>query len=319
MKVAVIGAGYLGRFHALKYAAMEDVDLVGVVDIDEDRARSVASEANTKAYTSFRDVIGKIDAASVVVPTSLHYEVSKELLLASVHLMVEKPVTTTVEEAGELVRICDEKGLIMQVGHLERYNPAIETLMDRVSQPVFIEAHRLSGFKARATDVDVVLDLMIHDIDIVLSLVRSEIKEIRASGVPVLTPRIDIANVRLIFENGCTANLTASRISLTDLRRIRVFQPGCYVSADCSEKNNLIVTADRKAADPTKSIRPEFIRHQDTDILDRELRDFIKNVRNGKRPIVDGRAGMKALDLALKINHSIDEALSQANIKDVWK
>ncbi len=319
MKVAVIGAGYLGRFHALKYAAMEDVDLVGVVDIDEDRARSVASEANTKAYTSFRDVIGKIDAASVVVPTSLHYEVSKELLLASVHLMVEKPVTTTVEEAGELVRICDEKGLIMQVGHLERYNPAIETLMDRVSQPVFIEAHRLSGFKARATDVDVVLDLMIHDIDIVLSLVRSEIKEIRASGVPVLTPRIDIANVRLIFENGCTANLTASRISLTDLRRIRVFQPGCYVSADCSEKNNLIVTADRKAADPTKSIRPEFIRHQDTDILDRELRDFIKNVRNGKRPIVDGRAGMKALDLALKINHSIDEALSQAKIKDVWK
>ncbi len=319
MKVAVIGAGYLGRFHALKYAAMEDVDLVAVVDIDEDRARRVASEADTRAYTSFRDVIGKIDAASVVVPTSLHYEVSKELLLASVHLMIEKPITTTVEEARELVQICDENGLVMQVGHLERYNPAIETLMDRVSQPVFIEAHRLSGFKARATDVDVVLDLMIHDIDIVLSLVRSEIKEIRASGVPVLTPRIDIANVRLIFENGCTANLTASRISLTDLRRIRVFQPGCYVSADCAERNNLIVTADSKAVDPTKSIRPEFIRHHDTDILDKELRDFIRNVRNGKRPIVDGRAGMKALDLALRINQAIDEALWQANIKDVWK
>ncbi|NPA94520.1 MAG: Gfo/Idh/MocA family oxidoreductase [Thermodesulfobacteria bacterium] len=319
MKVAVIGAGYLGRFHALKYAAMEDVDLVAVVDVDRERAEAVALETASRAYSDYRDVIPQIDAASVVVPTTAHYEVAKNLLEAGVHVMVEKPITTTTEEAQELVDLAEAKGLIMQVGHLERYNPAIVTLMDRVTHPVFIEAHRLSGFKGRATDVDVVLDLMIHDIDIMLSMVKSEIKEIRASGVPVLTPRIDIANVRVIFENGCTANLTASRISLTDLRRIRVFQPGCYLSADCTEKNNLIVTADRNAPDPVSSIRPEYIRHEDADILDLELRDFVKNVREKRRPMVDGRAGMAALDLALRINKAIDEALSQANIKDVWK
>ncbi len=319
MKVAVIGSGYLGRFHALKYAAMEDVDLVAVVDIDKERAQEVAKEASTKAYTDYRDIISEIDGASVVVPTTLHYQVAKELLGAGVHIMLEKPMTTTTQEARELVEIADKKGLILQVGHLERYNPAIVTLMERVTHPVFIEAHRLSGFKGRATDVDVVLDLMIHDIDIVLSLVKSEIKEIRASGVPVLTPRVDIANVRVIFENGCTANLTASRISLTDLRRIRVFQPGCYLSADCTQRNNLVVTADRNAPDPVSSIKPEFIRHEDADILDLELKDFVRNVREAKRPMVDGRAGMAALDLALRINKAIDEALANADIKDVWK
>ena len=319
MKVAVIGAGYLGRFHALKYAAMEDVDLVAVVDTNEKRAKEVALEAGSRAYTDYHDVMDVIDAASVVVPTSLHYQVARELLDAGVHLMVEKPMTTTTHEARELAELGEQKSVIIQVGHLERYNPAIVTLMERVTHPVFIEAHRLSGFKGRATDVDVVLDLMIHDIDIVLSLVKSPVKEIRASGVPVLTPKIDIANVRLIFENGCTANLTASRISLKDMRRIRVFQPGCYLSADCTEKNNLIVTADRSAPDPRLSIRPEFIRHQDVDILDRELRDFIQNVRLGRRPMVDARAGMEALDLALRINEAIDEALSRANIQDAWK
>ncbi len=319
MKVAVIGAGYLGRFHALKYAAMEDVELVAVVDVDEDRAKQVAVEANSTPYINCMDVIELIDAASVVVPTTLHYEVASQLLKAGIHVMLEKPMTTTVEEAEELLELAASKGLVLQVGHLERYNPAIVTLTERVTNPVFIEAHRLSGFKARATDVDVVLDLMIHDIDIVLALVKSPIKEIRASGVPVLTPRVDIANVRVIFENGCTANLTASRISLTDLRRIRVFQPGCYVSADCTEKNNLIVTADRNASDPRLSIRPEFIRHDPIDILDLELRDFIKNVRQGSRPLVDGKAGMEALDLALRINQAIEDALSKANIHDVWK
>ncbi len=319
MKVAVIGAGYLGRFHALKYSAMEDVELVAVVDVDEERAIEVAREAGTRAFTDYGDVIGSIDAASVVVPTSLHYQVAKDLLNAGIHLMLEKPMSTTAQEARDLVELGEKKSLIIQVGHLERYNPAIVTLMERVTQPVFIEAHRLSGFKGRATDVDVVLDLMIHDIDIVLSIVKSGIKEIRASGVPVLTPRIDIANVRVIFENGCTANLTASRISLTDLRRIRVFQPGCYLSADCTEKNNLIVTADRSVPDPRLSIRPEFVRHDDVDILYLELRDFVENVKHGRSPLVDGVAGMAALDLALRINRAIGEALSQASIRDVWK
>jgi len=162
-----------------------------------------------------------------------------------------------------------------------------------------------------------VLDLMIHDIDIVLALVKSGVKEIRAAGTPVLTPNIDIANVRLIFENGCTADLTASRISLTDLRRIRVFQPGCYISADCTQKNNLVVTADTKASDFKSSIRPEFLNHRDVDVLDAELRDFVSTVRNSGCPKVDGRAGLKALSLALDINRAIQEGLSSAGLPDV--
>ena len=318
MKVAVIGTGYLGRFHAQKYANMEGVDLVGVVDIDEERARMVAKETNSIPYTKVSDVIGKIEAASVVVPTSLHHQVAKRLLEQGIHIMLEKPMTTTTQEAEELISISKDKGLIIQVGHLERYNPAIRTLEERVNSPVFIEAHRLSGFKGRAIDVDVVLDLMIHDIDICLSIVDSPVREIRAAGVPVLTPKVDIANVRIIFENGCTANLTASRISLTDLRRVRVFQPGCYISADCSQRNNLIVLADRLSKDFQRSIRPEFITHDETDILDLELRDFIKNVREKRRPKVDGEAGLKALRLALEINQAIDENLRSSDLVADW-
>lgn len=319
MKVAVIGTGYLGRFHAQKYAKMQGVELVGVVDIDRQRAEKVAQEVGSTPYTDYKELLDKIDAASIVVPTTLHYKVAKDLLNSNIDIMLEKPMTTTTEEAKELIDICEKRGLIMQVGHLERYNPAIITLEERVTNPVFIEAHRLSGFKSRAIDVDVVLDLMIHDIDIVLSIVKSGVKEIRAAGVPVLTPRIDIANVRIIFENGCTANLTASRISLTDLRRVRVFQPGCYISADCTEKNNLIVVADKASTDFHSSIRPEFIRHENKDILEAELSDFIKNVINRKRPKVDGIAGMKALSLALEINKAIEESLSSSDLLHDWK
>ncbi len=317
MKAAVIGAGYLGRFHAQKYAAMEEVDLVGVVDIDRERAGKVARETGSRAFTAIEDIPDQIDVASVVVPTTLHHRVAGQLLENGVHIMLEKPMTTTRQEAVQLIELADKNGLVLQVGHLERYNPAIVTLEERVTRPLFIEAHRLSGFKKRATDVDVVLDLMIHDIDIVLALVKSSVKEIRAAGVPVLTPRIDIANVRLIFENGCTANLTASRISLNDLRRIRLFQPGCYLSADCSQRNNLIVTADKSAPNPALSIRPEFLTHEQVDILDLELRDFIRSVRKGLQPRVDGTAGFKSLSLALDINEAITEGLESAGISDV--
>ncbi len=317
MKAAVIGAGYLGRFHAQKYAAMEDVELVAVVDTDQERSRQVAEEVGSEGHTSFEHLLGQIDVASVVVPTTLHHQVARKLLENGVHILLEKPMTTTREEASDLIGLAEEKGLVLQVGHLERYNPAIVTLEERVTRPLFIEAHRLSGFKERAIDVDVVLDLMIHDIDIVLALVKSQVKEIKAAGVPVLTPRVDIANVRLIFENGCTANLTASRISLTDLRRIRIFQPGCYISADCSQRNNLIVTADRSSPNPASSIRPEYLTHQQVDILDLELRDFVRSVRNGLTPRVDGRAGLRALSLALDINEAIERGLEAAGISDV--
>ena len=317
MKAAVIGAGYLGRFHAQKYAAMEEVDLLAVVDVDEERSRLVAEEVGSTAYSRIEDIPEKIDLASVVVPTTLHHEVARNLLQKGVHILLEKPMTTTRQEAVELIDLAEKKGLVLQVGHLERFNPAIVTLEKRVTEPLFIEGHRLSGFKPRATDVDVVLDLMIHDIDIVLSLVKAPVKEIRAAGVPVLTPRIDIANVRLIFENGCTANLTASRISLKDLRRIRVFQSGCYISADCSQRNNLIVTADRSASNTFSSMKPEFLTHEKVDILDLELRDFVRCVRQGLIPKVDGSAGLRALSLALDINEAISQGLESSGISNV--
>ena len=312
--IAVIGVGYLGRFHAQKYSKMDGVDLVGVMDIAPERAREVAREVKTEAYTDLHELIGKIDAASVVVPTIYHHEVAKTLLSHGVHCMLEKPISTTVEEADELIDIAKRQRLVLQVGHLERFNPAIKALEARLTHPLFIEANRLSGFKNRATDVDVVLDLMIHDLDIVQALVGLPVKEIRAVGVPVLTQKMDIANVRLIFTDGCTANLTASRISLHSMRKIRVFQPGLYVSADCMECKSLIVTRDLSAG-PMSAIRPEFETHEGTDILYDELASFVRAVQGLEKPKVTGEAGRKALKLALDINAQIMEGLKSVDIE----
>lgn len=313
----MIGTGYLGKFHAHKYAAMEDVELAYVVDLNEERAKEIAEECGSAYTTDFRSVIGKIDAASVVVPTVFHTEVTAPLLKAGIHVMLEKPVTVTVEEADRLISIAEDKGVILQAGHLERFNPAVKLLMERVSNPLFIEAHRISGFKGRATDVDVILDLMIHDIDIVLTIVASPIQEIRAAGVPVLTPNVDIANVRLMFTNGCTANLTASRISLNDMRRIRVFEPGCYISADCMQKSNLIVT--RTLSQGTEgAIVPEMKQHTETDNLMAELRSFIDAVQGKGDVVVSGRDGRNALATALEINRVIKQGLEKAEESGVF-
>jgi len=313
IRTAVIGVGYLGRFHAQKYAQMEEVDLVGVVDISPERAQDVAREVGTRAYTDIHEIVGKIDAASVVVPTIHHHEVAKILLSRGIHCMLEKPISTTLEEADELISLAKEQSLILQVGHLERFNPAIKVLEAKVKRPLFIEAHRLSGFKDRATDVDVVLDLMIHDLEIILALVDSPLKEIRAVGVPVLTPKVDIANTRLIFENGCTANLTASRISLQDMRRIRVFQPGAYISADCAERKSLVVTRDLSAG-PMAAIRPEFKTHDGTDMLYDELESFVRAVQGLEKPKVTGESGRRALKLAMDINAHIMQGLNTSDL-----
>lgn len=314
IRVAVVGVGYLGRFHAQKYASMEGVELVAVVDVDHSRAEAVAAETGCRAAADFREVMDEIDAASVVVPTVYHQEVAVPLLEAGIHCMLEKPMAATVEEADAIMEAARRGGAVLQVGHLERFNPAVEFLAERVTSPLFIEAHRLSGFKERATDVDVVLDLMIHDLDIVLSLVRSPISEIRAVGVPVLTPRVDIANARIIFEDGCNANLTASRISLQAMRRIRVFQAGAYISADCSERKNLMVTTD-----PEKSgmaaIVPEMKDHGQCDILMAELLSFIRAVRGEEEVRVDGGAGRAALALAMEINRCIEEGLKKRGLE----
>ncbi|MEA3386801.1 MAG: Gfo/Idh/MocA family oxidoreductase [Thermodesulfobacteriota bacterium] len=314
IRTAVIGVGYLGRFHAQKYAQMEGVDLVGVVDVSPERAQDVAKEVGTDAYTNVHEIAGKIDAASVVVPTIHHHEVAKILFSHGVHCMLEKPISTTVEEADELISLAKQQGLILQVGHLERFNPAIKVLEAKVTHPLFIEAHRLSGFKDRATDVDVVLDLMIHDLEIILALVHSHLKEIRAVGVPVLTPKVDIANTRLIFENGCTANLTASRISLQDMRRIRVFQPGAYISADCAERKSLVVTRDLSAGQMA-AIRPEFKTHKGTDMLYDELESFVRAVQGLEKPKVTGESGRRALKLALDINARITQGLNTLDLE----
>ncbi|MGA8178473.1 MAG: Gfo/Idh/MocA family oxidoreductase, partial [Desulfobacterales bacterium] len=236
LRVGVVGVGYLGQFHAEKYARMTDVELVGIVDIDESRAQTVADKANTTAYTTHQTLFGKVDAVSIAVPTPSHFVIARDFLLNNIDILIEKPITVTIEEADELIRLAESNNLMIQVGHLERFNPAIVALKNIVKQPMFIESHRLSIFKGRCTDVSVVLDLMIHDIDLILHFVRSGISAIHASGVPVVSEHVDIANARLEFESGCVANITASRISTKNERKIRLFQRDAYVSVDFSKR-----------------------------------------------------------------------------------
>jgi len=311
IKAAVIGTGYLGRFHAQKYAAMDDVELVAVVDVDADRAQAVATETGAaRACTDLNEILPEIQVASVVVPNTHHYEVARPLLEAGIHTLLEKPLTNTVAEADELIALAAGRNVVLQSGHLERFNPAVRVLRERTGKPLFIEAHRLSGFKNRATDVDVVLDLMIHDIDIVLSVVKSPLEEIRASGLPVLTSNLDIANARLTFVSGCTVNLTASRISLKDMRKIRVFQEGTYISADCATRENVIATSTPvEGAEPR--VVPELMKHGEADNLREELLSFIRAVK-GEHPVeVTGQEGRDALAVAIEINEAIAEQLGR--------
>lgn len=306
VRIAVIGVGYLGKFHARKYHLMDGVELVGVVDIDMDRAKKVAAGLDTRAYADYRELIGKVDAVSIVVPTSEHFEISRAFLENDVDLMVEKPFTTTLDEADELIRIADARGLLVQVGHLERYNPAVVALADIIHNPLFIESHRLSIFKSRATDVSVVLDLMIHDIDIIFNFVPSELEAIHASGIPVITDNVDIANARLEFSSGCVANVTASRVSMKDERKIRLFQPDAYVAIDFANHNATIV---HKKADHNDGLIPGMEIETRTfpkgDALDEELKSFVDAVRHRTMPPVTGQMGRDALKAALGVMSQI--------------
>jgi predicted dehydrogenase len=310
IKVAVIGTGYLGRFHAQKYAGLDDVELVAVVDVDRAKAEAVAAETGCAAFTDLTEVLPLVQAASVVVPNIHHFEVAKPLLAAGIHTLLEKPVTNTVAEADELIALAADRGVVLQSGHLERFNPAVRVLLERTGTPLFIEAHRLSGFKNRATDVDVVLDLMIHDIDIVLSVIKSPLEEIRASGLPVLTSNLDIANARLTFVGGCTVNLTASRISLKDMRKIRIFQEGTYISADCAKRENVIATSVPVPGSEPRVV-PELLQHGQTDNLLQEILSFVRAIK-GEQPVeVTGQAGRNALEVAIKINEAIAKQLAR--------
>jgi predicted dehydrogenase len=305
LKIGVIGVGYLGRFHALKYAAMEGVDLVGVADVDPQRANEVANECGTTPFADYPALLDEVDAVSIVVPTIYHYQVATTCLEQGKDILLEKPMTTTLEEADRLVQLADDNKLILQVGHLERFNPAVLAMQPLLNNPLFIEAHRLSVFKNRGTDVDVILDLMIHDIDIILSIIDSPIKDIHTVGAPVITPLTDIANARIVFENGCTANVTVSRISMDNMRRMRIFQPGKYLSVDFSRKE--VMAIKLKQGSTNDLPLPDISKYgfSEQDVLELELLEFADNVRNRTRPTVSGREGRRALDVALRVMEQI--------------
>ncbi len=307
LRVAVVGVGYLGRFHAKIYSELAGVELVTVVDTDPERARAVAEEYGCAWTTDAMELPGAIDAVSVVVPTRDHLAVARPLLEAGIHMLLEKPIARTTEEGEELVRLADQRGVLLQIGHVERYNAGVMALAAHVHEPRFIEAHRIGGFPARATDVDVVTDLMIHDIDIILSLVGAPIRTVSAVGLPVLTKHVDIANARLEFDNGCIANVTASRVSNQTLRHIRIFEAHSYEALDFIEQKGEVVRAMRHADQEWPEIVREPFGIEPRKPLDAELADFAAKVREGGTPLVDGRAGLEALRVAQLINRRMAE------------
>lgn len=311
LRAAVIGVGYLGRFHAQKYAALgaagEGVELVGVVDAHAETAQRVAQELGVAAFTDYRELLGggKIDLVSVASTTETHHAVARDCLAAGVHVLAEKPITVTVAQADELIALADAKKLVLQVGHLERFNPAWLAVKDQIKRPVFIEAHRMAPFKARGIDVSVVLDLMIHDLDLILPLVASPVADLRASGVSVLTDGIDIANARIEFANGCVANLTASRTSTASLRRLRVFQHHEYISVDFGERRIGISKRRDALVEGEEPIDTETFQQPPGDALMTEIEAFVAAVTNGTAPVVSGREGRDALAIALEIDRMI--------------
>ena len=306
LKTAVIGVGYLGNFHAQKYAAIPGVELVGVVDNDRKRAADIAATLGTHAYSDHCELIGKVDAVSVVVPTQYHYSVAKDFLAAGVHVLIEKPITVTIEEADELIALAENNGAVFQVGHLERFNPVLVALDGILQAPLFIESVRIAPFKPRGTDVNVVLDLMIHDIEIIQHIVKSPVERVDAIGAPVFTGEEDIANARILFENGCVANVTASRISLKSERKMRIFQRDVYITLDFQNRKILIAQKGSGELFPgVPNVKVDERELGEADALRSEIESFIAAIREGKPPQVSGRDGRMALETALKINQSL--------------
>ena len=306
IRVGVIGVGYLGKFHAEKYARMPEVELVGVVDTNPSQAQKIALQFQTNAFTRPDHLFGKVDAVSIAVPTPAHFTVGSEFLEHDIDVLIEKPMTTRLDEADALIELAEARGLILQVGHLERFNPATIALQDIVRRPLFIEVHRLSTYTERNTDVSVVLDLMIHDIDIILNFVQAEISTIHAAGAPVICENVDIANARLEFKNGCVANVTASRVSAKNQRKFRIFQKDAYVSVDFANHGITVIRRDKSACNET--IPGMDIQHRSfsrTDALEQELSAFIKAVTSREAPQVSGRVGRRSLIIALDIMEQI--------------
>ncbi len=334
LRAAVIGVGHLGKQHARIYSEIPEVDLVGIVDTNKDAGEAVAQRCKTAFYSSFKEILSKIDVASVVVPTKSHYEIARELLNNGIHVLVEKPMTGTVSEAEDLMKLSRQSATILQPGYVERFNPALEAIKELDVSPKFIECHRLSPFTFRSADIGVVLDLMIHDIDIILYLSKSKVKRIDAVGVNVIADKEDIANARIQFENGCVANITASRVSFEPMRRIRLFSENSYISLDYQKQEALIYKKSPKLT--LKSIDPESkgvstitelknfsfgdmlkierIKMNNQEPLKKELESFVDCVKNGKQPVVSGEEGIKAIKTAAVIREEISKNLKLAKI-----
>ena len=297
----VVGVGYLGKFHAEKYASSAKAYLVGVVDIDQTRANEIAGTVGVPAFTDYRALFGRVQCVSIAVPTRFHYQVARDFIEAGIDVLVEKPLTADIVEARGLVEAATSRGVILQVGHLERFNPAIRRLEGIIKEPKFVECHRLAPFVERGTDVDVVLDLMIHDIDVIASLVRSQVQRVEAVGVPVLTDKPDIANARIKFVNGCIANVTSSRVSLKRERKIRFFQPDAYISIDYDQRRAQIYRKPAPGAG-WLDIRAENVEIKDGDALADEIDSFLDCVRARTLPLVGGADGLRALEIASMIS-----------------
>ena len=301
----MIGVGHLGRHHARILSTLEDVTLTAVVDKLPERAAEIAASTGTQALTDSAELLGRVDAVTVAVPTELHRDMAMPFLERGVSVLVEKPMARTLAEADEMIAAARRSGATLAVGHTERYNPAVAAVLPLVTSPRFIEVHRLGVFPERSLDIDVVFDLMIHDLDIILSLVGSDVTSIEAVGVPVLTPKYDIANARLRFASGCIANITASRISKDRVRKLRFFQPDSYLSIDyAAQEVEGARLVKREGAKP--SIQGGSIPVQRDEPLKRELADFVCAVRERRAPLVDGAAGRRALELATKIAQKME-------------
>ncbi len=308
IRIGVIGVGHLGQYHVQKYRAIDGVDLVGIVDSDKDRALEIAKRYDTRIFKSVGEILDSVDAVSIAVPTESHFEVAAEVLSHGVHLLIEKPITYEGSQADELIALAAKNGLALQVGHVERFNPAVVKMESLLTRPIFFESHRLNLFTVRGTDVDVVLDLMIHDLDIILHLVRSEIRELHAVGMSVVTGKTDIANVRIIFQNGTVANLTASRVSNKTLRKIRLFQPDAYISVDCFKKDISVTRLDDSSdSDTFPQIVSSKMTYPDADPLFDEISAFVKAIREKTTPVVTGEDGQRALKVAMAIMGQIEK------------
>ncbi len=309
VRTAVIGVGSMGRWHAQKFAALPESDLVAVVDNDLKRAEAVADEVGAAmALDDVHDLVGKVDAVALATPTSTHFEIARLLLENGIHMLIEKPIATTIDEAKVLVELAESGKLVLQVGHLERFNPAIVAIADRVENPQFIESNRIAPYKPRALDVSVVLDLMIHDIDLVQGLTGSAITDIDAAGRSVFSDSIDVANARVRFENGCVANITSSRISMKTERMLRIFQPDAYLSIDLHKK---AVSSYQKRGDGPVTGPEDILAEQqsfdEADALLDQARAFLASIDGGPPPLVSGRIAMEALRTATMISDLVNE------------